>query len=103
MPPKRPLPFGTWPSPVTAELAARSSRRFGMVQAGGGSIWWSEGRPEGQGRQVIVRAGPEGHTEDVLPKPFSARSRVHEYGGGEFLVSDTTIFFVNDEDQQVYE
>ena len=39
---------------------------------------------------------------DVLPKPYSARSRVHEYGGGEFLVSGATIFFVNDKDQQVY-
>lgn len=103
MPAKRPLPFGIWPSPVSAELAARGSRRFGMVQASGGAIYWSEARPEEQGRQVIVRCGPDGRPVDVLPKPYSARSRVHEYGGGEFLVSGATIFFVNDKNQQVYE
>ena len=52
---------------------------------------------------MIVRVGPDGRPEDVLPKPYSARSRVHEYGGGEFLVSGDTVFFVNDKDQQVYE
>ena len=38
----------------------------------------------------------------MLPAPFSARSRVHEYGGGEFLVAGETIYFINDKDQQVY-
>jgi dipeptidyl aminopeptidase/acylaminoacyl peptidase len=103
MPAKRPLPFGIWPSPVSAELAARGSRRFGMVQASGEAVYWSEVRPEEEGRQVIVRCGPDGRPVDVLPNPYSARSRVHEYGGGEFLVSGATIFFVNDKDQQVYE
>ena len=103
MPAKRPLAFGRWPSPVSAEIAARGSRRFGMVQASGETVYWSEARPEEQGRQVIVRCGPDGRLVDVLPKPYTARSRVHEYGGGEFLVSGATVFFVNDKDQQVYE
>jgi dipeptidyl aminopeptidase/acylaminoacyl peptidase len=103
MPAKRPLAFGIWPSPVSAELAARGSRRFGMVQASGEAVYWTEGRPEDQGRQVVVRCGPDGRPVDVLPKPYSARSRVHEYGGGEFLVSGATVFFVNDKDQQVYQ
>lgn len=49
-----------------------------------------------------MRAGPDGRREDVLPKPHSARSRAHEYGGGEFLVAGGTVYFVNDKDQQVY-
>jgi dipeptidyl aminopeptidase/acylaminoacyl peptidase len=96
------LPFGTWPSPVSAALAARASRRIGLLQAAGDAIYWSESRPEEQGRQVIVRAGPNGVREDILPAPFSARSRVHEYGGGEFLVADDAVYFINNEDQQVY-
>ena len=89
MPAKTPtLPFGTWPSPISAELAARGSRRFGTLQAGGDAVYWSEARPEEQGRQVIVRAGRDGRpARTFCRKPFSARSRVHEYGGGEFLVA----------------
>ena len=101
MPIKR-LPYGTWPSPISPALAAKASRRIGMVQVSGEAIYWSESRPEEQGRQAIVRAGPDGRLEDSLPKPFSARSRVHEYGGGEFLVAGESVFFVNDKDQQVY-
>ncbi len=95
---------GTWVSPITPALVARASRRFGSVQAAGGIVYWSEGRPEENGRQVIVRAGRarEG-ARDVLPPPYSARSRVHEYGGGEFLATETgEVFFVNDRDQQVH-
>jgi acetyl esterase/lipase len=103
MPVKKALPFGLWPSPISADLAARGSRRFGVLQAEGEFVYWSEGRPEEQGRQAIVRAGLDGRAADILPKAFSARSRVHEYGGGEFLVSGRTVYFVNDKDQQVWE
>ena len=99
---KRTLPYGTWLSPISAALAARGSRRTGMLQAAGDAIYWSESRPEEQGRQVIVRAGSDGRREDLLPAPYSARSRVHEYGGGEFLVAGDMVYFINDKDQQVY-
>jgi dipeptidyl aminopeptidase/acylaminoacyl peptidase len=47
------------------------------------------------------RTGENGVAE-LLPPPYSARSRVHEYGGGEFLVAGGTLYFVNDADQDVY-
>ena len=102
MPAKTLLPYGTWPSPITPALAARGSRRFGMVQASQGVIYWSEGRLEQQGRQVIMAAGPGMAPRELLAQPFSARSRVHEYGGGEFLADGGTITFVNDQDQDIY-
>ncbi len=104
MPAKKTLPFGTWPSPVTPEIVAKGSRRYGMVQVAGDAIYWTESRPEQGGRQVILKSakGRSGQAEELLPSPFSARSRVHEYGGGEFLVAGETIYFVNDKDQQVY-
>jgi dipeptidyl aminopeptidase/acylaminoacyl peptidase len=96
------LAYGTWPSPISAALAARGSRRTGMLVSAGDAVYWTESRPEEQGRQVIVRAGADGTREDILPPPYSARSRVHEYGGGELLVAYGTVYFVNDKDQQVY-
>ncbi|MGH1352912.1 MAG: S9 family peptidase, partial [Methyloligellaceae bacterium] len=99
---KETLPFGLWNSPVTTDLVAGKTLRFGGVQSNGGYLYWNEARPFEKGRSVIVRFLPEGEVEDVLPSPFSARSRVHEYGGGEFIVCDGVVFFVNAEDQDVY-
>lgn len=95
-------PFGHWPSPISAQDLTRGARRFGHAQGCGPHVYWSEGRPEDKGRQVIVRSSPGGMPEDMLPPPFSARSKVHEYGGGEFLVADGTIYFVNSDDQDVW-
>jgi dipeptidyl aminopeptidase/acylaminoacyl peptidase len=95
-------PYGAWPSPVTAELVAGQSLRFGLARAHGGDIYWTEGRPAEAGRSAIMRRRADGTTEELLPPPFSARSAVHEYGGGEFLVTDSGVYFTNASDQDVY-
>jgi dipeptidyl aminopeptidase/acylaminoacyl peptidase len=103
MPAKKTIrPFGTWASPLDAASVARGARRFGRLQADGGWLYWTEGRPEERGRQTLMRARPGSEPEEILRQPFSARSRVHEYGGGEFLAAGDDIYFVNDADQDVY-
>ena len=99
---KQPAAFGTWPSPLSAEQVAGSSRRFAGIQGAGPWIYWAEGRPNEQGRQVIMRARPGMTAQELLPAPYSARSHIHEYGGGEFLVDDGIIYFTNDADQDIY-
>ncbi len=96
-------PFGLWPSPISAEDVARGTRRFGLVQGDGDYVYWTEGRPEEKGRQTLLRARPGARTpEELIAAPWSARSRVHEYGGGEFLAAGDWIYFVNDADQDIY-
>jgi dipeptidyl aminopeptidase/acylaminoacyl peptidase len=95
-------PFGHWPSPISAADVASSALRFGRVQIAGGAVFWSEARPAEKGRATVVRWTPQSGPEDLVPLPYSVRSRVHEYGGGEFLVAGRTLYFVNDADQQVY-
>ncbi len=58
-------------------------------------------RPSEGGRHVIVR-WRDGIAEDVLPAPFNARTRAHEYGGGAFTVDEGAIYFSNDSDQRLY-
>ena len=94
--------FGYWPSPVTAALVAGSALRFGRIQSEGRAIYWSEGRPSEKGRAPVMRWTAEDGVRELLPAPYSARSRVHEYGGGEFLVAGGVLYFVNDADQGVY-
>ncbi len=104
MPAKMTAPFGHWPSPIRPRDLTRGARRFGHIQGEGAYVYWTEGRPEEKGRQVIVRLRPgtDDKPADVLPAPFSARSKVHEYGGAEFLVADGTLYFVNADDQDIW-
>lgn len=94
--------FGEWASPVSAEQAVGSARGIGDVEIEGGVLWLTELRPDQGGQAQIVRLAPDGSAEDMLPQGFSARSRVHEYGGGAILAADGAVYFVNDRDQQVW-
>ena len=74
-------PYGSWKSPITAEMLVSDSIHFMEIQLDGTDIYWIEGRPEERGRNVIVKRSADGQTTDMLPEPFNARTRVHEYGG----------------------
>src|SRR5260370_32863693 len=91
------LPFGAWRSTITSELIVGETIGLGDIIVDGSEIYWIEGRPSEGGRNVVVRAG-----EDVTPAPFSARTRVHEYGGGAACIDRGAVYFSNFADQRLY-
>ncbi len=95
-------PAGSWPTPITSELVVRAAARLGEVVVDSDDIWWSESRPAEGGRSVIVRRSPDGTLTDVLPAPWNARTRVHEYGGGAWTVQGGTLWFTEFTDQRLY-
>src|SRR5690242_14416090 len=95
-------PYGTWPSPISAASVAAQSLRLGSVAIDGEDIYWLEGRPSEGGRSVLVRRTPDGTIADVTPSGFNVRTTVHEYGGGAYIVDQSTIYFSNFKDQQLY-
>jgi len=95
-------PYGAWRSPFSADMVAGESVRFGDLAVDGADVYWIEGRPQENGRCVVVRRGADGGTEDVTPASVNVRTRVHEYGGGAFTVREGIVYFVNFADQQVY-
>jgi dipeptidyl aminopeptidase/acylaminoacyl peptidase len=95
-------PYGSWKSPITSELIVTGSLRLGEIRLDGQNIYWSEGRPTESGRNAIVQRTPSGETIDRLPLPLNARTRVHEYGGGAYIVADGTVYFSNFADQRLY-
>ena len=95
-------PYGSWKSPISADLISTEGRRIIEAVADEEDIYWIEMRPAESGRYVIVRRTPDGHTTDVTPAPFNARTRVHEYGGAALVVSDGVVYFSNFEDQRLY-
>lgn len=110
--PAQALPFGSWPSPISAEMLARGGAHVGSPMLVGEQVWWTESIAEEGGRSAIVRTPVPvvAHSENagrkvVLPAPWNARSRVHEYGGASWTVIEDElplIVFVNFADQRVY-
>ena len=95
-------PYGSWNSPISSDLIVRGVVGLKDTAIGGDDVYWLESRPGEGGRTVIVHRSPDGRTRDVNPQPFNARTRVHEYGGGDFLVHEGTVFFSNFADQRLY-
>src|SRR5436190_17082209 len=95
-------PYGAWASPITATGIARGSVTLAEPTLAGGRIWWIEGRPREGGRQVIVSAALDGgDRRDEIPAGASARTRVHEYGGGAYAVgADGELWYSNDADDR---
>jgi len=94
--------YGSWISPITSDLIVSETVRLGQVVLDDESTYWTEGRPQEGGRNVIVCCTADGQINDVTPEPFNVRSRIHEYGGGAFAVVDKTVYFSNYLDNQIY-
>jgi dipeptidyl aminopeptidase/acylaminoacyl peptidase len=95
-------PYGTWSSPITAEMVATAGRGLTAPWLEDGFVWWLDGRPAEQGRVVLMRKDPATEAYDVTPAGFNVRTSVHEYGGGAYCIHRATAFFSNFEDQRLY-
>ncbi|MBB3167929.1 alpha/beta hydrolase family protein [Simiduia aestuariiviva] len=97
------LPYGSWPSPIQASLLTQGGVRLALPYIDQEASWWLESRPAEQGRTVLVRQPFGGSAQDITPPGVSVRSKVNEYGGGDYTVSGAQVFFVNGDDQQIYQ
>lgn len=95
-------PYGTWKSPITADLIVSDMVGLDMITTDSADVYWLEMRPKEGGRQVIVKRSPDGNSYDITPAEFSVGSRVHEYGGGAYAVKDSVVYFCNSSDQRIY-
>jgi len=94
--------YGSWKSPITTDLITANVIGFAEHCIDGEDIYWSETRPQEQGRCVIMRRTPDGNISECTPPEFNVRTRVHEYGGGAFTVHQSVIYFCNFKDQHLY-
>jgi dipeptidyl aminopeptidase/acylaminoacyl peptidase len=97
------LPFGTWPSSLSAEKVASAAPKINHIQSCNDLVTWVESRPNEGGRNVIIGRSKNGLIKDLIPAPYSHYSRVHEYGGMAYALSENSIYFVNASDQRIYQ
>ncbi|XP_042399548.1 uncharacterized protein LOC121989518 isoform X1 [Zingiber officinale] len=98
-------PYGSWKSPITADVVSSSGKKLGgLAVAGDGRLVWIETRPDEGGRAVLVKesASMEEKPMDIIPPEFASRTLAQEYGGGDFAVLDDTVIFSNYKDQRLY-
>ena len=95
-------PYGAWPSPLSAAQVAAGSVVLSWPRLVGDEVWWSQMRPAEGGRVVVMRRRADGVVQDVLPAPWNARTRVHEYGGCAWTVADGDLVFADFGDQRLW-
>jgi dipeptidyl aminopeptidase/acylaminoacyl peptidase len=81
-------------------MAAAASADYAELKAGHGGVLWVEYRPD-TGRCSLWFGG-SGESRCLTPDDHSIRSRVYEYGGGAFCVTEDGVAFVGEADQQIY-
>lgn len=100
--PARIAPYGSWPSPITSAAIVEQVVRLDAVAIDGNRVYWTEGRPEEDGRVAIVGQAADGSLADVSPAGANVRSRVHEYGGGAYAVDRGVLVYVEFGDGRLF-
>ena len=58
MAPAQLAPYGSWKSPITADVVARGEIGLEQVKIDGEDVYWIERRSQEGGRKVVVRHRP---------------------------------------------
>jgi dipeptidyl aminopeptidase/acylaminoacyl peptidase len=95
-------PFGTWVSSIRIDDVVGDVIGLAEPWLDGDDTYWLEARPSEGGRRVLVRSAVDGSIADVTPPPFNVRTRVHEYGGGSYVVAGGVVVFSNFSDGRLY-
>ena len=100
-------PYGQWDSPVEADSYTQTSVQLSQVRVDETDTYWVEGNPRDNGRNTLLCADSMGQISEVLPlidgiRLPDVRTRVHEYGGRAYAVSDGFIVFSDGFDGRVY-
>ncbi len=105
MPDPAVVPFGEWPSPVTAACLVQGAAGISEVIADPVRpwvLWWAENRPDEGGRAAVMRRDLRGgESQEVTPADANVRTRVHEYGGGAWWPHDGSLYYAEFADQRL--
>jgi len=93
-------PFGSWPSPISAQVLVSGAVGISELCVDGHDVWWAESRPDEGGRTAVMRLSG-GEVSEVTPLDAYVRSLAHEYGGGAWWVERGVLFYVDVSDQRL--
>jgi len=95
-------PYGSWESPISAQMLVSGAVGINEVVPDGPSLWWAESRPEEAGRVAIMRH-LDGKSAEVTSTKTNVRTLMHEYGGGAWWAQNNVLWYVDYGDQRLRE
>ena len=95
-------PYGSWRSSIEIEDVAGSAIALAEPWLDGDDVYWLESRSAERGRRTLMRRTPDGATRELTPDPFRVGDRVHEYGGGSYIVDRGRIVASSSEDDRLW-
>ena len=96
---------GTWSSHITPQDVAGKAPKISEPIIHKTDMFWLQVQACEKGRTCIMMKNtqtPDEEAVNILAPTFNVRSKVHEYGGGAYCITDDYIAFVNSDDQQIY-
>jgi len=88
------------PDLLSAADAVAAGIDFAELSVSPAGLFWNEFRPQDAASRIWRWSN--GALSCLTPDGYSVRSRVYEYGGGSFCLTDDAVVFVNEADQQIY-
>lgn len=99
---KQTADYGSWTSPFSAEVVTANNLRLSSPRSHNGAVYWLEQRPNEAGRSVIMCQRDNLPPIDVTPTDTNVGNRVHEYGGGDYILVGNRLIYSNFADQRLY-
>ncbi|MFX0115416.1 MAG: prolyl oligopeptidase family serine peptidase [Candidatus Hodarchaeota archaeon] len=99
---KKILPYHKWEPVLTPEDIYADIIGIGEIKVAGDKVYWTELRPAEKGRISLVCQDFSGKISDILPSEFNVRTRMYEYGGFPYTITEEYAFFTNFKDQRLY-
>ena len=109
------IPYGAWPSPITAADVAKGQVLISYPMVTGTDVWWQEGRPDEGGRVTVVHCDADRSAAGLAARaveraqpgarvrragvPAGARAGP---GTGRTAAAGQAIVFANYADQRLY-
>ena len=85
--------YGFWESEFSIKDLTKNARTLQEIGVRGNQVFWTEARPEENGRNALVSSFPSGSLQEEASSR-NVKTRVHGYGGGAFKVfADRVVFF----------
>jgi dipeptidyl aminopeptidase/acylaminoacyl peptidase len=97
---KSTAPYGTWESPIAAASVGTGNHVF-ELQVDASEVFFVEVQAKEEHARYSLLKVPlsGGEARELVQGPFNVRTRVHEYGGGAFVLSEAAVYFSNYPDQ----